>query len=156
MPFNTDNPDDNEYREQIVSRAKSPELQEKLREALLPFRKEILQFVEFRADPERTLLKIPDSSFTLDHNISAVSLSKWKNLSGFDEAVKLVSMLHGEDKYPLLLDAMYKKGVAGDPKAAALWFKVMGMFDDKKQGVGAGDIPKSLEDLIALGSKKNF
>ena len=156
MSFNTDNPDDNAYRELIISRAKSPELQEKLREALLPFRKEILQFIEFRADPERTLLKLPDNSFCLDHDISAVTLSKWKNLPGFDEAVKFISMLHGEDKYPLLLDAMDRKGVAGDPKAAALWFKVMGMLDDRKQGVSAGDIPKSLEDLIALGNKKNF
>lgn len=153
MPFNTDNPDDIAYREQIVSRAKSPELQEKLREALLPFRKEQMVYIEFRADPERTLLKIPDSSFTLDNEVSQPTLGRWRQLPGFDEAVKLVSMLHGEDKYPLLLDAMYKKGVAGDPKAAALWFKVMGMFDDKKQGVSAGDIPKSLEDLIALGKK---
>ena len=152
----SNNQDDNEYREQIVSRAKSPELQGKLREALSPFKKEILQFIEFRADPERSLLKIPDSSFCLDHEVVAATVSKWKNLPGFDEAVKYVSMLHGEDKYPLLLDAMYKKGVGGDPKAAALWFKVMGMFDDKKQGVSAGDIPKSLEDLIALGSKKKF
>ena len=61
-------------------------------------------------------------------------------------------MLHGEDKYPLLLDAMYHKGVAGDPKAAALWFKVMGMLDDRKS-VSQSDIPKSLEDLMAMGKK---
>ena len=155
MPFNTDNPDDIAYREQIVSRAKSPELKEKLREALSPFRKEQMAYIEFRADPERLLLKIPDSSFMLDHEVSQPTLGRWRTLEGFDEAVKLVSMLHGEDKYPLLLDAMYKKGVGGDAKAAALWFKVMGMFDDKRT-VSGGDIPKSLEDLITLGGKKNF
>ena len=155
MPFNTDNPDDIAYREQIVLRAKSPELKEKLREALSPFRKEQMAYIEFRADPERLLLKIPDSSFMLDHEVSQPTLGRWRTLEGFDEAVKLVSMLHGEDKYPLLLDAMYKKGVAGDAKAAALWFKVMGMFDDKRT-VSGGDIPKSLEDLITLGGKKNF
>jgi hypothetical protein len=155
MPFNTDNPDDIAYREQIVSRAKSPELKEKLREALSPFRKEQMAYIEFRADPERLLLKIPDSSFMLDHEVSQPTLGRWRTLEGFDEAVKLVSMLHGEDKYPLLLDAMYKKGVGGDAKAAALWFKVMGMFDDKRT-VSGGDIPKSLEDLIVLGGKKNF
>jgi hypothetical protein len=156
MPFNTDNPDDIAYREQIVSRAKSPELKEKLREALSPFRKEQMAYIEFRADPERLLLKIPDSSFMLDHEVSQPTLGRWRTLEGFDEAVKLVSITsYSEEKSLTLLDAMYRKGAAGDAKCAALYCKMIGMFDDKRT-VSGGDIPKSLEDLIVLGGKKNF
>ena len=110
---------------------------EQQNDAKKQYNPEQLLFIQWLANPKR---EGTQNEFAVSVNVHFTTLSRWKNIPGFMDAVYNESLKYLEDDLPEIIGAMSKEAKTGNVKAAELVLQLAKKWTPKQIQENTGKV----------------